>query len=161
MSEPGSVPPPPPPASPFNPNAIPAPQQPRARSGCGKPVVIGCVSALLLAAIAALAAFYFIGKDPNRVFRWSLDTMEKGLMGQMSPEVTAAERQRLSAAFDSVGEGLETKRVEPAELQNLNFKILEISRKGPLSSEAVRQLTEDLEALAAGEPGGGEPNPPE
>ncbi len=160
MSEPGSVPPPPPPASPFNPNAVPPPQ-PARRGGCGKPVVIGCVSALLLAAIAALAAFYFIGKDPNRVFRWSLDKMEQGLMAQMSPEVTAEEKQRLGAAFDSVGQGLEAKRIDPSQLQDLNFKILEISRKGPLSRDDVRQLTEDLEALAAGGAGDGSPAPPE
>ena len=152
MSEPGSVPPPPPPASPFNPNVVPPAQQPQGRSGCGKPLIIGCISALALAAIAAVVLFVVIGRNPGGMLKWSLDRMEQGLMAQMAPEVTAAEKQRLSAAFDSVGQAVDQKRVDPQELQSINFKILELSRKGPLGSDDVRQLSESLEQLAAGGP---------
>jgi hypothetical protein len=159
MSEPGSVPPPPPPASPFNPNAIPPPQ-PARRGGCGKPVVIGCVSALLLAAIAALVAFYFIGKDPGRMLKWSLDRMEQGLMTTMSPEVTAEEKQELGAAFDRVRQGIDGKRIDPQRLQDINFKILELSRKGQLTSADVQDLTDRRNTLA-GEGAAAEEAPPE
>jgi hypothetical protein len=155
MSEPGSVPPPPPPASPFNPNAVrpdAVPPQPQGRSGCGKPLIIGCISLLALAAIGAVILFVVVGRNPGGMLKWSLDRMEQGLMAQMAPEVTAEEKQRLSAAFDSVGQAIDQKRVDPQELQSINFKILELSRKGPLGSDDVKQLSEELETLASGGP---------
>ncbi|HVR95840.1 MAG TPA: hypothetical protein VMW27_04450 [Thermoanaerobaculia bacterium] len=149
MSEPGSVPPPPPPASPFNPNAVQTPQ-PAGRGGCGKPVVIGCVSALLLAAIVLLGGIYYVSKNPERVMKMSLSQAQAGLDQKIAADVPQAERERLTAAFTSVYQALDRKQIKLEKMQDLNFKLLEITRKGQLSREDVRQLAEELEALAPG-----------
>lgn len=153
MSEPGSVPPPPPPpASPFNPNAVPPLQQTQGRSGCGKPAIIGCVSVLALAAIALVVGIYLFSKNPEGLIKMSLTQTQAGLTQKIASDVPQAERERLNAAFASVSRALDQKRVKLDQMQSLNFKLLEISRKGPLGREDVRSLTEHLEALAAGRP---------
>src|SRR5829696_2678372 len=100
MSEPGSIPPPPPPVLPFQPRPLePAPSR---GGGCGKPVVIGCVAALLLGALAVLGGIYYVSSKPdtlNRMMLWSLTQMENGVMQQLPQGVTPEEKTRLQEAF--------------------------------------------------------------
>jgi hypothetical protein len=160
MSEPGSIPPPPPPVSPFQPRPLePAPTR---GGGCGKPVVIGCVAALLLGAIAVLGGIYYIGSRPdaiNKMMLFSLTQMENGVMQQLPAGVTPEEKTRLQTAFAGAREAIQAGRTDPAQLQEFNFKVLEFSRKGRNASrQDVLELTETLESLARGEPvrkGGG------
>jgi hypothetical protein len=156
MSEPGSI-PPPPPVSPFQPRPVePAP----ARSGgCGKPVVVGCVAALLLGALVVLGGIYYIGTRPdaiNQLMLFSLTQLENGVMQQLPAGVTPQEKARLQSAFAGARRALEAGRIAPAELQEFNYELLEFSRKGRnVTREDVLDLTEKLERLARGEPVGG------
>lgn len=145
MTEPGSV-PPLPPASPFNPEA------PRARSGpgCSKPLLIGCGIVGFILGACLVALFYFVGRNPAGVMNWSLQKMEQGLMAQLPKDLPAADRERLEAAFAAVRQKVESGEVSAEELQPINFKILEISRRGNLTREDVLELTEALEKAAAG-----------
>jgi hypothetical protein len=156
MSEPGSI-PPPPPVSPFQPRPLePAPTR---GGGCGKPVVIGCVAALLLGALVVLGGIYYIGSRPdaiNKLMLFSLTQLENGVMQQLPQGVTAEEKTRLQKAFADAKSALEAGRVDPAKLQEFNFQVLEFSRKGRNATrQDVLDLTEKLERLARGEPAGG------
>ncbi|HYG65802.1 MAG TPA: hypothetical protein VEL74_24685 [Thermoanaerobaculia bacterium] len=155
MSEPGSIPPPPPPVSPFQPRPVePVPS----RGGCGKPVVIGCVAALLLGAIVLLGGIWYVANNPdvlNKMMNLSLSQLETGLMQQLPPGVTAEEKARLQAAFAGAKEAIQSGRPSPEELQEFNMQLFPYSRKaGNMTRQDVQDLTELLERLARGEPTG-------
>jgi hypothetical protein len=141
--EPPRVQPPPPPASPFDPSARPKP------SGCPKPLVIGCLVVILLGGVALLGGFFFLMKNASSVIQWSMRQMENGVMGQLPPNVTPEERQRLRQAFADVSQGLKDGRIKPEEFQPLQFKMMEIARKGNnLTRHDVLELTRSLEEVA-------------
>jgi hypothetical protein len=150
MSEPGSV--SPSPVSPFQPRPV----EPKAGGGgCGKPVVIGCVAALLLGAIAVLGVIYYIGSRPDtlgKMMQWSLTQMENGVMQQLPADVTAEDRARLQKAFVDVRSSVQAGKTDPAQLQELNLQMLEFSRKGRNTTrQDVIELTESLERVAQGQ----------
>jgi hypothetical protein len=152
--EPPRVEPPPPPASPFNPT--PQPTAPRGGSGCPKPLIIGCLAVIVLGGIALLAGFFYVGKNASSILQWSLSTTEKGILQQLPQDTTAEEKERLQRAFADVRKGVQDGSVTPERLQPLQFKMLEISRKGKaMTREDVRSLTEMLEGMTAGGPSSG------
>jgi|SRR6185295_4724651 len=141
--EPPRVQPPPPPAAPFDPSARPKP------SGCPKPLVIGCLVVILLGGAALLGGFFFLMKNASSVIQWSMRQMENGVMAQLPPTVTPEEKQRLRQAFADVSQGLKDGRIKPEEFQPLQFKMMEIARKGNnLTRQDVLELTRALEEVA-------------
>jgi hypothetical protein len=154
MSEPGSV--PPSPVSPFQPRPIEPKAGDTGGGGCGKPVVIGCVAALLLGAIVVLGAIYYIGSKPEalgKLMQVSLTQTESGLMQQLPADVTAEERARLQTAFADVRKKLQAGKPDPVQLQELNLKMFEVARKGRnITRQDVLELTESLERFAQGQP---------
>lgn len=141
--EPPRVQPPPPPAAPFDPAARPK------SSGCPKPLVIGCLAVILVGGVALLGGFFFLMKNASSVIQWSMRQMENGVMGQLPPTVTPEERQRLRQAFADVSQGLKDGRIKPEEFQPLQFKMMEIARKGNnLTRQDVLELTRALEEVA-------------
>ena len=152
--EPPRVEPPPPPASPSNP--APQPAVPRGGSGCPKPLIVGCLAVVVLGGIALLAGFFYVGKNASSILQWSLSTTEKGIMGQLPKDTTAEEKERLQRAFADVRKGVQDGSITPEKLQPLQFKLLEVSRKGnAMTREDVRGLTEMLEKMTGGEPSSG------
>lgn len=150
--EPPSVPPPPPPVSPFDPRPPQAPAQ--GRSGCGKPLVIGCVVLFVLAAIAAIGGFYFLARNANTVLEWSFRQMETGILAQLPADITPEERARLQQAFADVTAALKANRVDPTRLQQVQFKLIEIGRKGrDVTRQDILDLTQALEEVAGTAPG--------
>jgi hypothetical protein len=142
--------PPPPPASPFNPQ--PQPVVPQGRTGCSKPVIVGCVAIFLIGAIALLGGVYYIGTHAAALLQWSFRTMETGLMAQLPKDVTPEEKANLQQAFADIQQALKSGKIPQDQLQPLQFKMMEISRKGSsLSRQDVVELTRTLEA-AAGKP---------
>ncbi|HEY7215779.1 MAG TPA: hypothetical protein VIC28_14205 [Thermoanaerobaculia bacterium] len=142
--EPPRVQPPPPPAAPFDPSA----RRPKT-SGCPKPLVIGCLVFILLGGVALLGGFFFLMKNASGVIQWSMRQMENGVMAQLPPDVTPEERQRLRQAFADVSQGLKDGRIKPEEFQPLQFKMMEIARKGNnLTRRDVLELTRALEEVA-------------
>jgi hypothetical protein len=150
--EPPRVEPPPPPASTFNPT--PRPAIPSGRSGCPKPLIIGCLAVIVLGAIALIGGVWWAGKNYDRLLTFSLRQSETALMAQLPQDVTSEERERLRAAFEGA-----RKRVDSAgspqeiadESQQLNMKLFAATRKGGgLTREEVQELTAALEKFASG-----------
>ena len=149
--EPPRVEPPPTPTAPFDPSARPK------SSGCPKPLVIGCLVVILVGGVALLGGFFFLMKNASSVIQWSMRQMENGVMGQLPPTVTPEEKQRLRQAFADVSQGLKDGRIKPEEFQPLQFKMMEIARKGNnLTRQDALELTRALEEVAhkAGPPPG-------
>ncbi len=141
--EPPRVQPPPPPAAPFDPAARPK------SSGCPKPLIIGCLVVILVGGVALLGGFFFLMKNASGVIQWSMRQMENGVMAQLPPTVTPEEKQRLRQAFSDVSQGLKDGRIKPEEFQPLQFKMMEIARKGNnLTRQDVLELTRALEEVA-------------
>ncbi|HKI04575.1 MAG TPA: hypothetical protein VKK31_21525 [Thermoanaerobaculia bacterium] len=151
-------PPPPPPASPFDP--APRPKT----SGCPKPLIIGCLAILLIGGLALLGGFFYMAKNASRVLQWSLTQMENGVMAQLPKDVTPEEKDRLRQAFADVTAGLKAGRITPEQFQPVQFKVMEIARKGSnVTRQDVVELTAALEEVAGkrqGPAGSGTAPPP-
>jgi hypothetical protein len=149
--EPPNTPPPPPP-SPFQPiNPGPAPV-PGKTGGCGKPVVIGCLILLVLTGIGLVLLL----SNAPKLLDWAFGQMERGILAQLPPDVTPEEKERLQKAFADVSAAAKNGTADPAELQDLQRKIMQISSKRPLTRQDVLDLTRELEE-AAGKTTGEEP----
>ena len=141
--EPPRVEPPPPPAAPFDPSARPK------SSGCPKPLVIGCLVAILVGGLAVLGAFLFVAKNASSVLQWSMRKMEEGVMTQLPADVTPEEKERLRQAFADVSQELRDGRIKPEQLQPAQFKMMEIARKGSnMTRQDVLELTRTLQEVA-------------
>jgi len=154
--EPPRVAPPQPPAAPFDPSARPKP------SGCPKPLVISCLVIIIVGGVAILGALLYVGRHASGLLQWSMRQMENGVMEQLPKDVTPEEKQRLHQAFADVSQGLKDGRIKPEEFQSMQFKMIEIARKGSsLTRQDVLELTRSLEEVAgkAGSPPAGTPPP--
>ena len=150
MTEP-TVPPPPPP-SPFNPEPI----RP-ARSGCPKPLLIGCLAAVVLGGIVLLGGFYYLAKNYDKMMLWSFDRIEEGTKAALPSDLPAGERQRLDAAFVAARRAVEASAKVPEKAQQIQYQVMEVARAsqdGSVTREEVRQITEILERIGGTEGGG-------
>jgi hypothetical protein len=158
--EPPRVEPPPPPASPFNPT--PQPAIPQGRSGCPKPLIIGCLAVLVVGGLALLGGFWWIGSNLDRLLAFTLSQTETTVFAQLPQDVTPQERDRLRSAFQAARQRISTagsSQEIAQEAQTLNMELLAVTRKGAgLAREDVLRLTETLESFASG--GGGPPPKP-
>jgi uncharacterized protein HemX len=137
---------PPPPASPFNP--VPRPIPP-SRGGCSKPVVIGCVVVFLVGALAVLGGIFYVGTHRVALFQWTLQQMENNLLAQLPKDVTAEEKANLQQAFTDVRTAIQDGKVSEEGLQPLQFKIIELTRKGSsVTRQDVLDFTRTLQAVA-------------
>ncbi len=150
MTEP-TVPPPPPP-SPFQPEPI----RP-ARGGCPKPLLIGCLAAVLLGGIVLLGGFYYLAKNYGKLMVWSFDRIEEGTKAALPSDLPADERQRLDAAFVAARRAVEASVKTPEQAQQIQLQMMDITRMsqdGRVTREEVRQMTEVLEKIAGTGSGG-------
>ncbi len=128
------------------------PVGPATFSGCGKPAVIGCTAVLILLALGLLVIVWKAGD----LVRWSLGQYRETVIEHLPDDVTAADRERLEAAFDAALEALTSGRADPAGLQDLQRAMSATGRRiQNLSRDDVLELTRALERVA----GGGEPAP--
>lgn len=144
MTEP-TVPPPPPP-SPFHPEPI----RP-ARGGCPKPLLVGCLVAVVLGGIVLLGGFYYLAKNYDKLMLWSFDRVEEGVRAGLPSDLPAAERQRLDAAFVAARREVEASVKMPEKAQQIQLQMMDITRTtqdGRITREEVRQITEILERIA-------------
>jgi hypothetical protein len=143
--EPPRVEPPPPPPAPFDPSARPK------SSGCPKPLVIGCIAVILIGGLAVLGGIYYVANNASKVLTWSFTQMENGVMMQLPKDVTPEEKERLHQAFAAIRKGIEDGSIPPEKLQPVQFKMMEISRKGSnLTRQDVQELTRSLEEVTGG-----------
>jgi hypothetical protein len=145
MSEPISVQPPPP--QPFNPAVVS-----RSGKGCSKPLLIGCAAVLVL---LGLGMVVFVVKMPD-VMSWLFKQWEAQINTQLPADVTAAEKERLHAAFAAAIHALRTQPVDPAKLKPVQLQMTQIMEMGhsqsKLTHEALARLTAALENLGGVKP---------
>lgn len=134
-------------SSPFEPQAADL-------GGCGKPAVIGCLALLVLLAVG-FAMFMFKVRD---ILGWALVKYQDAVVANLSEEVTDEDKQRLVIAFESARGAIRANRFDPEALQRLQRFMASPPKAGrPIEPEAVRELTEVLEAV--GKPATDEPDP--
>lgn len=147
MTEPPQQPPYPPP-SPFNPSGVPV--RPPGRTGCSKPVLIGCGALLLLLGIGLIVMIY----NAPKIVEWSFRAMEQDIMGRLGPDVTPEDRARLAAAFEDARAAMTTGKMELSKVQAFQDKMMEVAPANrKLSRRDVQELTSALEDLS-GKPAG-------
>lgn len=140
-------PPPAPPASPFNPTPRPA------RSGCPKPMVIGCLGLLVLVGLGLVGLLFYAGSHVGQLLQLSLRQSESAVFSQMPRDVPQEDQQRLRAAFEKARQRAGTASTqEIAEAsQQLQLKTLEVVRKGnAMTRQDIEALTKSLEEFAGG-----------
>jgi hypothetical protein len=151
MAEPPQQPPYSPP-SPFNPSGVPA--RPPGRTGCSKPLLIGCGALLLLLGIGLIVMIY----NAPKIVQWSFRAMERDIMSRLGPDVTPEDRARLAAAFEDARGAMETGKMELSKVQAFQDKMMEVAPANrKLSREDVQELTRALEDLAGKKAGGPAP----
>ena len=129
--------------SPFNPSGVPA--RPTGRSGCSKPLLIGCGALLLLLGIGLVVMIY----NAPKIVQWSFRAMEQDIMGRLGPDVTPEDRARLAAAFEDARGAMEKNQIELSKVQAFQDKIMDVAPANrKLSREDVQELTRALEDLA-------------
>lgn len=147
MTEPPQQPPYPSP-SPFNPpgaNPPGVPGRPPGRSGCSKPLLIGCGAVLLLGAVGLILMIL----NAPKLVQWSFTKMEQDIMGRLGPDVTPEDRARLATAFKDARRAMEKDQIDLSKVQAFQNKILEVAPAArPLSHKDVYELTVVLEDLA-------------
>ena len=151
---------PPPPVSPFNP--APGPVVPQGRTGCSKPLIIGCVTIFLVGAIALLVGLWYVTTHAAALLQWSFQQMETGLMAQLPKDVTPEEKANLQKAFADVRQAVQEKKVGPERLQPIQWKMMEVARKGNnLTRQDILDLTRTLQEAVRPAPAGGQTVIPE
>lgn len=146
MTEPPQQPPYPPP-SPFNPQGVPpgVPGRPPGRSGCSKPLLIGCGAVLLLLGIGLILMIF----NAPKIVQWSFRAMEQDIMGRLGPDVTPEDRARLATAFEDARDAMAKNQMDITKVQAFQNKIMEVAPANrPLSQKDVQDLTRSLEELA-------------
>lgn len=150
MTEPPQQPPYPPP-SPFNPPGVNpgVPGRPPGRSGCSKPLLIGCGALLVLLGIGLVVMIY----NAPKIVQWSFRAMEQDIMSRLGPDVTPEDRVRLAAAFEDARRSMEKNQIDISKVQAFQSKIMDVAPAGrKLSRKDVQELTRSLENLAGKKP---------
>lgn len=156
MAEPGG---PSIPVSPFDPT--PSGPRPATRSGCPKPLLIGCLALTVLAGISLVAFIVLAPRLMPRLLEWSLSTLETQIYAQWPADATPEDRARLERAFDDARAALGDAEVFKTEagqvkLQQLQSAVMGLSRKQRYTRADIVELTTALEEIGGG--AGAEPS---
>ncbi|MBZ0112464.1 MAG: hypothetical protein K8J08_08395 [Thermoanaerobaculia bacterium] len=116
-----------------------------ASSGCGKVALLGCGFLVLLFGIGMIVFMIKANDALIWVFKKVEAEVEKGLPA----DLPAADRTRLRDAFAGLYAAVEEANVDPAALQRLQGKFMEMAPDidNGLSVEQVRELTSALERV--------------
>jgi hypothetical protein len=132
--------------SPFDPRPV----QPSG-GGCGRVALIGCGGLLLLLGVAAVVFVL----NARAVLRWGLEWSQRQIQTQIEQtlpaDVTAADRDRLRAAFTAATAKVTSEQADPADLARMQEEIQRVLpklEKGLTRDDLVR-LTTVLEEIAA------------
>jgi hypothetical protein len=133
---------------------------PQGGGGCSKPLIVGCIVVILVAAIAVLGGIYYVGTHAVALLQWSLQQMETNLLAQLPKDVTPEEKANLQQAFTDVRKAIQDGKVPPERLQPLQFKIIEITRKGSsVTRQDVVDFTHSLQEVVGKPVGTPTPSP--
>ncbi len=119
-----------------------APIHPSGSQGCGKPMLLGCATVLVLLGVAAIF-FLFKAKD---VLIWAFGHMEAGVMEKLPEDLSNEEVMRLERAFEAATQAAVSGRADTLALQELQTELMGLStRIESLTREDVLSLIEVLE----------------
>jgi hypothetical protein len=144
MSDPTGV--PSTPRLPFNPQRLQEPAPVRT-GGPGKPLVIGCLVALVLAGIGLIAGLYYAGKNYEKIFAMSLEQVHTGVTARLPGDLPAEDRQRLDAAFASARGAVDGLRRNPSEATHLQSLMIELARETSGTGTLTRKQVEDISGI--------------
>jgi hypothetical protein len=125
------------------------------RSGCSKPLIIGCVVIFLLGAVGVIGGLVYLARNATSLLQWSFRQIETSVTAQLPPDVTPAERERLRQAFADANVAIQGIQGDPVKAQRVQAELMELartSRNSTLTRDDVRKITESLERLAGKEP---------
>jgi hypothetical protein len=121
------------------------PRRVAAEPGCRKPLLVGCGLALLLVLGGSIL---FLTRQSD-LLRWTLEAMQPEVVRRLPPELPAAERARLDAAFAAAARRAESGQFDLGALQRLQRQFMTLAPKQRLSREEVAEFLAALEAFAA------------
>ena len=106
-------------------------------------------------------AIVFVFKAPD-FLRWWFGKLEAQVMNQLPPELPAADREHLRAAFADVDHGIATGKLDASGLQLMQQKLVQLGSKPnrQLTRQDVVELTAALERLVGKTPAPAEPASP-
>lgn len=146
---------PPPPPAPFDPAARPK------TGGCPKPLLIGCLVLFVVVGLVAIGGLYYAVKNLPKLMQFSLRQSETVILANLPKDVTPEERQRLEKAFEAARQRLASAKSSEEiaqDAQAINFKLLELQRKGKaITRQDVQEFTKMLEEFAGSSPQGANP----
>jgi hypothetical protein len=126
------------------PVAEPFQSEPVQLSGCGKPVVIGCLVVLLIV-VAALLVLMWRARD---LLGWALVEYRNAIVESLPEDLSTEEHQRLDRAFDRAMAAIESGDLDPEALQRLQRVLAVPPKPGvKLKREEVLELIRALEAV--------------
>ena len=118
------------------------PIQPTGSVGCGKPMLVGCATVLVLLGVAAIF-FMFKAKD---VLIWAFGQMEAGVMEKLPEDLSDDEVARLERAFAAATRAAVSGKADTLALQELQRELMGLSaRIETLTRADVLSLIEVLE----------------
>lgn len=138
------APPGPAPPGPFDPSAVRSPVRP----GCGKPVLVGCGLFFVL----FLAAMVLFTTRIDAILRWWIGAVKTEVVRRLPDDATAADRQRLDAAFAAAAARAGSGHLDPEPLQRLEMQILSVMGEEKISREELQRVTAALEEFAGTAP---------
>ena len=126
----------------------PAPIEPGPpRGGCLRGGLIGCGVAALVVLVILGGLLAYVRRKPEALTDWMMQRVASGY----ASDVTAAEKQRLQAAYAKFRARLQERRVPRGDLQRLQT-IMSSTAMGSISRDDVRELTELFDGADAPRP---------
>lgn len=148
---------------PVDPRSLPplpepfaAAPKPLKNPGCSRGALIGCGALIAIFGIAAVA----LTLRADKMLVWILQRLEAKVESKLPPDLTPAEKQRFTAAFDHLYQSLDQGKIDPTSIQGLQRELFTVSGdvdRG-LKREQVLQLTDAVEKAAGGGPAASTPN---
>ena len=111
--------------------------------GCLRGGLIGCGVAAVLVLVLLGGSLAYVRRHPEALTDWMMKRVESGY----APDVPAAAKERLQAAYAKFRVRLQERRVSRGDLERLRT-IMSSTAMGSISKEDVRQLTELFEGGA-------------
>lgn len=130
------------------------PRDPAALRGCSKPFLVGCVTTILVLAVALL----IVMAKAKDLFVWAMNTNAEQILAILPPDVTPEEEERLRRAFDAASAAVLEGRINLDGVRDIQ-RVAGLAAKASLTREEVLDAIEALERVAASAPPKGAPTP--
>jgi hypothetical protein len=120
--------------------AVPAPP----KSGCLKWGLIGCAGA----SVALIVGLLFLLNNAKGMMDWAMTKMSDQVLDAAGPDVTPADREAFTAAFQVFREKGKAGKLTPSQIQDFQKKTVAAVSDGKVTAGEMRDLTAALRNLA-------------